>query len=250
MMSRKAQRVGLLLAIMVAIWLPRAVALDRVVTPDEHIWLARSANFYYAIAHANPGGTFQFVHPGVPVMWVGAAAYLIDYPRYYRDAPGEVHQWADSSLRDVLVDHGRTPMELLIATRSALVLAHTLILGLAFLQASKLLGRGPATFGVLLIALSPFQIGLGQVLHVDAMTANLMFVSSLALLNYRFRGGQRRDLLISGVMAGLAWLTRSPGLFLLPYASLVMLTALAGSWRIEQKIDLKNWWRIGRPYLG
>lgn len=249
-MSRKAQRVGILLAIMVAIWLPRAVALDRVVTPDEHIWLARSANFYYAIAHANPGGTFQFVHPGVPVMWVGAAAYLIDYPRYYRDAPGEVHQWADSSLRDVLVDHGRTPMELLIATRSALVLAHTLILGLAFLQASKLLSRGPATLGVLLIALSPFQIGLGQVLHVDAMTANLMFVSSLALLNYRFRGGQRRDLLISGAMAGLAWLTRSPGLFLLPYASLVMLTALAGSWRIEQKIDLKNWWRIGRPYLG
>lgn len=248
-MSRKAQQVGLLLAIMVAIWLPRAVALDRVVTPDEHIWLARSANFYYAIAHADPGGTLQFVHPGVPVMWVGAAAYLVDYPRYYRDAPGAVHQWADSSLREVLVEHGRTPMELLIATRSALVLAHTLLLALAFLQASKLLGRGPAALGVLLIALSPFQIGLGQVLHVDAMTANLMFVSCLALLNYRFRGGRRRDLLISGVVAGLAWLTRSPGLFLLPYAGLVMLTALAGTWRLERKINVNHWWRIGRPYV-
>lgn len=249
-MSDKARSAALLIVVLVAISLPRASALDRVVTPDEHIWLARSANFYYALARAEAGGTLQFVHPGVTVMWVGAAAFLVRYPSYVQDAPGQVHQWADSSLRDVLVSHGHTPMEMLIWTRFALVLAHTLILGLAFLQAIRLIGRGSAFLGMLLIAFSPFQIGLGQVLHVDAMTANTMLLSSLALLNYRFRGERRRDLLTAGIAAGLAWLTRSPALFLLPYAGLVMLTAIAGQWNTKWVVDLKAWWRISRPYLG
>lgn len=249
-MSTRARSVLLFAFVLLAIWLPRAVALDRVVTPDEHIWLARSANFYYAVGHAEPGGTLQFVHPGVTVMWVGAAAYLLDYPSYIQDAPGQVHQWADGALRNVLVANGRTPMEMLIATRAAIVIAHTLILGFAFLHAIRLLGRGPATVGILLIAFSPFQIGLGQLLHVDAMTGNLMFLSTLALLNYRFRGERRRDLLISGVVAGLAWLTRSPALFLLPYAGLVMLTALGSRWHRHRNVQLAVWWRTGRVYLG
>lgn len=249
-MSHKLRHGALFVAILLAIWLPRAVALDRVVTPDEHIWLARSANFYYALAHAEPGGTFQFLHPGVPVMWVGAAAFFLDYPSYFRDAPGQVHQWFDSALRDVLVEHGRTPLELLIASRIALVSALTAILGAAFLQAIKLLGRGPATLGMLLVAFNPFHIGLSQILHVDAMTANLMLLASLALLNYRFRGRRRGDLLLSGVAAGLAWLTRSPALFLLPYAGLVMGTGIVSLWHNQRRVDLKAWWRFGRPYLG
>ncbi|HEV2066507.1 MAG TPA: glycosyltransferase family 39 protein, partial [Thermomicrobiales bacterium] len=248
-MSYKARSAALFVAILLAIWLPRAVALDRVVTPDEHIWLARSANFYYALAHAEPGGTLQFVHPGVSVMWVGAAAFLLDYPGYFRDAPGYVPQWSDSVLSDFLIEHDRTPLEVLIASRHALVIAHTAILALAFLQAIKLLGRGPATLGMLLIAFNPFHIGLSQILHVDAMTANVMLLSLLALLNYRFRGQRRRDLLISGVAAGLAWLTRSPALFLLPYAGLVMVTGIATQWNRLRHVNLKAWWRLGRPYL-
>ena len=249
-MSRKAWSAAFFVVILTAIWLPRAVALDRVVTPDEHIWLARSANFYYALAHMDPGGTLQFVHPGVTVMWVGAMAYAVDYFDYFRDAPGQLHQWSVSPLRAVLTAHGHTPIELLVATRFAMVITHTLILGVAFLQAIKLLGRGPATIGMLLIAFSPFQIALGQLLHVDAMTGNVMFLSALALLNFRFRGGGRRDLLISGVAAGLAWLTRSPALFLLPYAGLVMLTGLSGDWKCRNRIDLRSGWSIARPYLG
>lgn len=252
-MSPKARSIGLFAIVLLAIWLPRAVALDRVVTPDEHIWLARSANFYYALAHAQPGGTLQFVHPGVTVMWAGAAAFLLDYPSYFRDAAGPVHQWSDSSIRNVLVAHGRTPMEMLVAARFSIVTVHTLILGLAFLQATRLLGRGPATLGMLLIAFSPFQIGLGQVLHVDAMTANIMLLSSLALLNYRFRGERRADLIVSGIAAGLAWLTRSPALFLLPYAGLVMLTAFGSRWlpagSSQRSVALRGWWGIGRIYL-
>ncbi|HEV2108660.1 MAG TPA: hypothetical protein VGR16_10395 [Thermomicrobiales bacterium] len=245
-----ARHIALLTIVAVAIWLPRAMALDRTVTPDEHIWLARSANFYYALAHADLAGTLQFIHPGVTVMWVGAAAFLVDYPSYVLDAPGQVHQWFDSSLTDVLREHGRAPLELLIASRNALVIAHTIVLAVAFLQAIKLIGRGPATIGFLLIALNPFHIGLSQLLHLDAMTGNLMFLSALALLNYRFRGQRRSHLLVSAVAAGLAWLTRSPALFLIPFAGFVLLTMLAGEWRHQPRFDARRLWRLSRAYLG
>jgi hypothetical protein len=35
--------------VLAAIALPRAMALDWFVTPDEHLWVTRSANFYYAL---------------------------------------------------------------------------------------------------------------------------------------------------------------------------------------------------------
>jgi hypothetical protein len=243
----KARKAGFFSAVLLAIWLPRAVALDRVVTPDEHIWLARSANFYYALAHAEPSGTLQFLHPGVPVMWVGAAAFLLSYPSYFRDAPGYLRQWSNSALNDALSSHGRTPLEMLIASRFVLIIVHTAILALAYRHAIRLLGRGPATLGMLLIAFSPFHIGLSQLLHVDAMTANVMLLSTLALLNYQFRGGRKGDILISGVAAGLAWLTRSPALFLLPYAALVMASGVASHPNDWRHMDLR---RLVRPYLG
>lgn len=245
-----ARNIALLATVVVAIWLPRAMALDRTVTPDEHIWLARSANFYYALAHADPAGTLQFIHPGVTVMWAGAAAFLLDYPSYFRDAPGQVHQWSAGSLSDVLHEHGHAPLELLVASRNALVIAHTIVLAVAFLQAIRLLGRGPATIGFLLIAFNPFHIGLSQLLHLDAMTGNIMFLSALALLNYRFRGQRRVDLLVSAVAAGLAWLTRSPALFLIPFTGLVLLTMLADEWRHQPRFDARRLWRLSRAYLG
>jgi hypothetical protein len=49
-----------LFVLAIAITIPRRLALNRPVTPDEHLWLARSANFYIALAqgiwrgHTNP----------------------------------------------------------------------------------------------------------------------------------------------------------------------------------------------------
>ncbi len=82
------------------------------------------------------------------------------------------------------------------------------------------------------------------------MTGNTMFVSALALLNYRFRGQHRADLLVSAVAAGLAWLTRSPALFLVPFAGLVLLTMLAEQRRHQPWFDTRRVWRLSRAYLG
>lgn len=238
---------ALLVVVVAAIWLPRASALDRVVTPDEHIWLARSANFYYALAHGNFTDTYQFAHPGVTVMWAGAATYLLRYPEYAGDAPGQVNQWFGSELAGILRSAGQTPLEMLVASRGVLLILHTLILALAFLQAARLLGFASATVGFLLVAWNPFHISLSQVLHLDAMAGNLMFLSTLALLTYRYRGHHRGSLLIAAVAAGLAWLTRSSALILLGIAGLVMISDLVAAWR-EHRTTPRQVTRIVLPY--
>ncbi len=63
-------------------WIPRVVALDAFVTVDERKWLARSANFLYALAHGDFANTFQREHPGVTVMWAGALGILQKFPDY------------------------------------------------------------------------------------------------------------------------------------------------------------------------
>src|SRR5262245_42514254 len=59
-------------ALLALILAPRLNELDALVTPDEPLWIGRSANFYEALSSGHLADTYQFVHPGVPVMWLGA----------------------------------------------------------------------------------------------------------------------------------------------------------------------------------
>jgi hypothetical protein len=74
-------------------------------------------------------------------------------------------------------------------------------------------------------------------LHVDGLNSSLMLVSFLSLMRFTAPDpaftGHWRDLILSGVMAGLAWLTKSPALFLGPMAVLVMGIDVLRGWRRE-----------------
>src|SRR4030067_672525 len=76
-----------LLGLLLALWLPRGLALDRFVTVDEPKWLLRSANFYNALAHGNFKDTFQREHPGVTISWSGSAGFLSRFPGYIKISP-------------------------------------------------------------------------------------------------------------------------------------------------------------------
>jgi hypothetical protein len=60
--------------------------------------------------------------------------------------------------------------------------------------------------------------------HVDAILACTMLLSALALLVYAGQPGlpRWRYLILSGVFAGLAWLTKLPALFLIPFTLLAL----------------------------
>ncbi|MGB0383683.1 MAG: phospholipid carrier-dependent glycosyltransferase [Ardenticatenaceae bacterium] len=250
------QRVMLLIIVALLIWLPRTLSLDHFATPDEPKWLMRSANFYYALTHGDFATTLQTEHPGVTIMWAGTAGYLWAYPEYAQQTSGPFKSSADD-LAPFIRAQGRQPREVLAAGRFFVVLAIVSVLVAAFGVATRLIGRWAALLGFGLIAFDPFHIGLSRVLHLDGLLSSLMLLSLLLFLHYLYcgrgapppnpplrirrtqagggEGGARGALYLSAVAAGLAWLTKSPGLFLAPWMGLLLLLESGSDWRAWYK---------------
>ncbi len=211
--------------VVLAIWLPRLFGLDRYVVSDEPLWLYRSANFYYALTHRDPASTYQKEHPGVTIMWAGTAGFLASYPGYRGTGLGQVQLRQFDYYIDRFAE--KSNLDVLVAGRFFVVLGNVLALALSFLYARRLMGLLPALIGFGLIAFDPFHLALTRILHLDGLLGNLMLLSLIAFLAYS-HDRRRVDLMISGAVAGFAWLTKSPGFLLVPA---VGLWALVDVWR-------------------
>ncbi|HZD57329.1 MAG TPA: phospholipid carrier-dependent glycosyltransferase [Anaerolineales bacterium] len=234
--------------IVLAIWFPRALRLDQFVTPDEPAWLSRSANFYYAMVKRDWSGTFQREHPGVTTMWAGAFTIFWQYRAFAWQASDKVlANWTE--LEPFLRAHGQDPLNLLEYARTLMVLANTLILLVAFFFAARVIGFLPAVLGFGLVALDPFHIGLTRLLHLDGLLSSLMLCSVLSLMSYFSSGRDRMALVISGMAAGLSWLTKSPALFLIAFTGLVTFVDILRLWRERDELRLRNLYQHTWPFL-
>jgi hypothetical protein len=216
------------------IWLPRAFGLDRFATPDEAAWVGRSAAFYTALKHRQFAETVQQKHPGVTITWAGTMAYLLHYPGLASEATPEIRKnWR--FVEPFLREHGLEPLTVLATARACMVLGNLTALLLAFGAALRLVGLWGALAGFFLIALDPFQAGLARLLHLDGLVSSLLLAALLAFLNALYREEGRRSktlpfsgwLVVSALVTGLAWLTKSPAFFLAPFAGLLTTVELA-----------------------
>ena len=224
------QKLLICAAATIAVWLPRTSSLDRFITPDENAWSGRAEHFRAALAEGNYAGTFQTEHPGVTTMWAGAAGRLLGAPAFSRGGLA-----------------GGDPT--IAAGRFFAVLANSLALGLAFYFAWRLFGLVTALVGLLLIALYPFHMAHSRILHLDGMLSSFLLLSLLGYLSY-LRGRRPVDLVISGAAAGLSWLTKSPGLFLIPLVALLVGLDLARCLRAEGRPALARLlWRAAWPLV-
>src|SRR3990170_6221097 len=236
-----------LIIIILATWLPRGLALDRFVTPDEPLWLTRSANFYYALAQRDFASTYQREHPGVTIMWAGTLGFLSRFPEYRGSGLGQIEpdqfHYHMENLAKV------PPIELLAAGRTFVILGHTLVLALAYLYARRLLGPLPAFFAFLLIAFDPFHLALTRLLHLDGLLGNLMLLSLLAFLRFLL---ERKyiDLLVSGAAAGFSVLTKSPGVFIAPVIGLMVIIDFWQAPSRQKNVPLaKQLWNSAWPLI-
>ena len=242
--SHKVLIAALLIAVL--IWLPRGFSLDRFVTADEHAWLARSGNFYRALSMGDFASTFQRHHPGVTTTWAGLAGFVAKYPAYAREAPA-YFGWLTEEIEPFLRSHGYDPIDLLAAGRAFVVLTITISLVIAFALSVPVSGLWPSLLGFALIAFSPFHIAHSRLLHLDGLVSSFMFLAVIAYLDYLC---ERRfySLVISAVAAGLAFLTRSPAFFLLPF---ILLLAIANwaTYRNSEQQKASFWRTIGAVIL-
>lgn len=213
-----------LLLVLAAVWLPRALKLNQFVTSDESRWLIRSGNFLSAVSTGEFEQTFQHGHPGVTIMWLGTLGYLLKFPDYVSEAQAQFG-WKDDQYEAFIKDQGQDPLALLAAGRLMVVLANMITFGVAFWVWVKLVGLHAGLLGFLLIAFDPFQIAFARFLHPDGLLYSLMLLAVVASIGYVVNGNDKgiswRWLTLAGVSSGLAWLTKTPGLFLVPYCGLI-----------------------------
>jgi hypothetical protein len=86
--------------------------------------------------------------------------------------------------------------------------------------------------GVLLLAFDPFVAGLSGILHVDALMATAATLALLTLLLAVDGSHRWRDTAVSGAIAALAVLSKTPAVLLVPLAGLVYVAAIWQAWRV------------------
>lgn len=216
--------------------IPRFSDLDALVTPDEPLWIARSANFYQAIDSGHFGDTYQYVHPGVPVMWLGAIGFAL----HIRDLPqlmdGQVNQ-RNRELQTVLNDHGYEMIDVLVDLRHVMIVATAIVVIAIFLCLSRLAGLWTAFAATVFLIFDPLHIGFTRLLHLDGFSANLLILAMIAFTWYQ----QTRSwpaMIVTGVSTGFALLTRSANGVLIPFFGLLTLVDVVTAWR-GNRADLR-----------
>ncbi len=202
---------------------PRVLSLGSFVTVDEiAFWIPRSDAFLRAIQAGDFPATAISTHPGVTTMWLGSAGVVL---RRGLLAAGLLH---DESFATVLAFY-----------RLPVALAHTagILVGYALLR--RMLPALVAALAALLWAADPFVIAYSRVLHVDGLAGIFITLSLLAACVYWFHNRRSRFLILSAISAGLAILSKSPALVLLPLVGLVALTARGraddGRWTVDDE---------------
>ncbi|MEM7336313.1 MAG: glycosyltransferase family 39 protein [Chloroflexota bacterium] len=195
--------------------------LPRAIYPVSRspVWHERGQIFIENLTQGVFESTVQSSHPGVLTMWiVGLTQWVGNLwldGAYFDQAYIRQLEWEIFSL--------------------ALVISLTIVI--TFFLLKRLFDPFAAMIGSLLLAVDPFHISISKTVHVDALMSVLMMVSALMLLVWLKEGQDDRQLLmLSGVFGGLGIITKTPGIFILPYFGLAVI-----SWRFY------TLWRAGCP---
>ena len=225
--NRPLIKLAVVLMVLITVFLlTRAFSLGRFVAIDEVNWLQRSGTFYDAIVRNNWGDTYVNNSPGVITTWVGALAFKIAAPDYRVTSDTMVTSYSAFearlskvvNLKPIFID-----IYILAIARAIMITLLILVLLICFLYARSIFGTIPSLLGFLMIALDPFFIALSRMNHLDAPQAVFMFLSILAFLKFLLRGNRWFDLVISGLAGGLAFLSKLPGVFIIPIIGLIAL---------------------------
>ncbi len=224
---------GAALIIFLIAFFARCGALKQYATPDEPSWVWRSINFSRALAEGDWADTAQMGHPGVTTMWLGSLGILVKRaadPVATRDAL----QWL-SQVTTLAPENAEAFKRLgifLTYARIPVIFVNALGVVLIYLLARRLWGQRVSVMAGLLFALDPLTAGLSGLLHVDGLLTTFSVLCVLALLN-GVTQSKIQNLkskvgwfALAGALAGLAFLSKSPGLFLTGFVVVVLFFAV------------------------
>src|SRR4051794_13110289 len=207
-MSRRWALPGTVLgAIFLLSLVARLVAHDLVITADEDNWMRRAGGFTYGLLNGQFGRTYQNGHPGVTTMWVAMLTL----------GPQRMVQYADRVHNQRLIGRVDGFWDALVDARPGFALVTALLVTLIAGLSWRLFGGLVGALTGLIVGLEPFLLAVSQLVHMDAILSGCMVASVLGALvawtRASTRNGRRGWLVLSGVLGGLAILSKGPAGF-------------------------------------
>jgi len=196
---------------------PRAFGLDVFITPDERRWIERSVQFFSALSVGDWADTFQTGHPGVTTKWTGTVGLLARYLSQTRP-PSLAGLWA---FLEAVPVHPSVSAEYLPVMRFPTVLLTSACVVAVYLMVRRIFGDRAALLSGVLLAMDPFYLSHSRVIHHDALATIFMTLAVLSFVICAWHDRWRTFLVLSGLAAGLAFLSKGPALFLAPFMGLL-----------------------------
>jgi hypothetical protein len=211
---RRGVKVVFPLLLFVVAFVPR---IDYLVARST-IWHVRAGRFIEAVLSGDWESTLLAPHPGVTTMWLAGIANLAG--------------------RQIIPDFGGLPLDQRMTVELfPLALVISLAIVLTYFLLARIFGRLPAAVVTLLLALDPFHISISKTLHVDAIMGVFLMISALLILVYigPTGHGHKRYIVASGIFAGLALLSKTPALFLIPFFLLCL-----AAWKLGEVVEIEG----------
>jgi hypothetical protein len=244
-MQQKIKDVLIYVLLAVVFLAPRLPKIDSFVTLDEPSWLSQGANFYYALGQREFENTVYEYQPAVTTMWIISFAMLAYFPEYRGLGQGYL-DYEKGRLDPFMIEHGYDPLVLLTYSRVIQVIVLLILFLLMYFLLQKFIPKWAAAFSALFVTFDPYYLGLTRMMTHEAMVALFVLVSLLALAVYLMKDHRFIFLLISGVSAGFAQLSKSSAIAMLAGVGILLLVRLID----ERKRGLGNaLWDVTKSFM-
>lgn len=221
MLMKNRNEILIYISLVVIFLAPRLTGIDSFVTLDEASWLSQGANFYYALGQREFENTVYEYQPAVTTMSIITFAMILYFPEYRGLGQGYL-DYEKGRLDPFMYGAGYDPLVLLTYSRIIQVFILLVLFLLFYFLLQKFVPKWVAAFTAVFISFDPFFLGHTRMMDHEAMVAMFVFVSILAFAVY-LRDRKLFFLLLSGVAAGFAQLTKSSSIAMLAAIGILLL---------------------------
>jgi hypothetical protein len=192
--------------------IPRLTSLRAFLAHDEtQIW-EWASQFFFALLNGDwPATIVGPGNPSVTLFWNHALVMGAKYAWAWLTG---IHTTALATWPDFQPE---ATLEPLVQRRLPIVIFNTLAVVIAYRLIHRLFGRRVALIAAVLLALDPFYLADSRTSRGEGLLASLMILAILLFLSY-WVFGQSKYLVLSGVLTGLALLTKTSAISLVIWA--------------------------------
>jgi hypothetical protein len=203
----------------------RAAGIDKFAAVDEPWWVISGSNYYYALTHGDFENTIYDYHPAVTTTWMVTAGMISYFPEYRGFGQG-YFDVRKPLFENFMREQGKETLPLIRNSRLAQVALLTVLALLGFLLLQKLVDEKVAFLSVAIAMNAPFFLGHSRLINHEGMLAMFTLVALLSMQVYLNKDRKLIYLLLSGAAFGLAQLTKSSSIILLPLIGLILFVGL------------------------